>query len=63
MQETYLVVHWLRLHASTAGDKVLIPDQGTKAPHAMLQAVHEEDRVFLGGSGEPGLGQIKCLNI
>ena len=51
MQETYLVVHWLRLHASTAEDKVLIPDQGTKAPQAMLQAIHEEDRVFLGGVG------------
>ena len=63
MQETYLVVHWLRPHASTAGDKVLIPDQGTKTPHAMLQAIHEEDRLFLGGGGEPGLGQIKYVSI
>ena len=31
----YLTVQWLGLHASTAGGTGLIPDQGTKIPHAM----------------------------
>ena len=32
---TSLAVQWLRLHASAAGDRGLIPDQGTKIPHAV----------------------------
>ena len=32
---TSLAVQWLRLHAFIAGDTGLIPDQGTKIPHAM----------------------------
>ena len=32
---TYLVVQWLRLHASTARDVGSIPGWGTKIPHAM----------------------------
>ena len=31
---TSLVVHWLRLHTSTAGGTGSIPVQGTKIPHA-----------------------------
>ena len=31
--ENFLMVQWLRLHASTAGGMGLIPDQGTKMPH------------------------------
>ena len=31
---TYLVIYWLRFHASTAGGMGSIPDQGTKIPHA-----------------------------
>ena len=31
---TSLAVQWLRLHASNVGGIVLIPDQGTKIPHA-----------------------------
>ena len=34
MEETSLVVQWLRLSASTAGTMVSIPSQGTKIPHA-----------------------------
>ena len=30
-----LVVHWLRLCTSTAGDMGVIPDRGTKIPHAV----------------------------
>ena len=30
---TPLAVHWLRLHASTAGGVGSIPGQGTKIPH------------------------------
>ena len=33
--ETSLVVQWLRLCASTAGDVGLIPGWGTKIPHAI----------------------------
>ena len=32
--ETFLVVQWLRLHASIAGDLGLISGQGTKIPVA-----------------------------
>ena len=32
---TSLVVQWLRLCASAAGGKGLIPGQGTKIPHAI----------------------------
>ena len=32
---TSLVVQWLRFHASNAGGMGLIPDWGTKIPHAM----------------------------
>ena len=32
---TSLEVQWLRLHASTARGMGLIPDPGTKIPHAM----------------------------
>ena len=32
--ESCLVVQWLRLHTSTAGDRGLIPGQGTKILHA-----------------------------
>ena len=35
IQGTSLEVQWLRLHASTAGFTGLIPDQGSKIPHAM----------------------------
>ena len=31
---TSLVVHWLRIRASTGGGTGLIPDQGTKIPNA-----------------------------
>ena len=31
---TSLAVQWLILHASNVGGIVLIPDQGTKIPHA-----------------------------
>ena len=31
--ETFLVVQWLRLHASTTGDAHLILGRGTKIPH------------------------------
>ena len=31
----FLVVQWLELHASTAGDMGLIPGQGTKILHAV----------------------------
>ena len=31
---TSLVVQWLRLHASNAGDLDSVPGQGTKIPHA-----------------------------
>ena len=34
---TFLVVQWLRLHASTVGSKVLVPSWGTKIPHAVWQ--------------------------
>ena len=33
--ETSLVVQWLRICASTAGDVGLIPGWGTKIPHAI----------------------------
>lgn len=33
--ENSLTVQWLGLHISTAGDTGVIPDQGTKVPHAM----------------------------
>ena len=33
--ETSLVVQWLRLHASKAGDVGSIPCRGSKIPHAM----------------------------
>ena len=33
--ETYLVVHWLRLHLTyNAGGVSLVPDQGSKIPYA-----------------------------
>ena len=32
-----LVVPWLRLHASTAGDVGSVPGQGTKTPHVFSQ--------------------------
>ena len=32
---TSLVVQWLKLHISTAGDMSSIPGQGTKIPHAV----------------------------
>jgi len=32
---TFLVVQWLRPHASNAGDVGSIPGQGTKIPYAM----------------------------
>ena len=35
---TSLVVQWLSLQASTAGDMGLIPGQGTKIPHATHSA-------------------------
>ena len=35
-RETSLVVKWLRLHASKAGDVGSIPSWGSKIPHAML---------------------------
>ena len=35
---TSLVVHWLRLHVSNAGDVGSIPGQGTKVPHATVLA-------------------------
>ena len=34
---TFLVVQWLRLHASTAGDMRSIPCQGTKILYALWQ--------------------------
>ena len=34
---TSLLVHWLRLHTSNGGELGLIPDGGTKIPHAMGQ--------------------------
>ena len=36
---TSLVVHWLRIRASTGGDTGLISDQGTKIPNAAHSAV------------------------
>ena len=35
--ETSVLVQWLRLLASTAGDTGLIPGQGTKIPHGLQQ--------------------------
>ena len=35
------MVHWLGLHASTAGDASLISDWGTRIPHIMG---HGQDR-------------------
>ena len=37
---TYLVVQWLGLCASTAGDMGLIPGRGTKIPHSMRHSNH-----------------------
>ena len=37
INQTSLVGQWLRLCASIAGGMDLIPDQGTKIPHAMGQ--------------------------
>ena len=34
---TSLVTHWLRPHASNAGDMTSIPGQRTKIPHAVGQ--------------------------
>ena len=31
---TFLAIRWLRLHAPRVGGMGLIPDQGTKIPHA-----------------------------
>ena len=35
---TFLVIQWLRLQASKAGNKGLIPGQGNKIPHAAQQS-------------------------
>ena len=37
---TSLVVQWLRLYTSNAGDPGSIPDQGTKTPHASVKILH-----------------------
>ena len=37
---TSLVVQWLRLYTSNAGDPGSIPDQGTKTPHASMKILH-----------------------
>ena len=34
-KKTSLAVQWLRLHASNAGVQGLIPDWGTRIPHAV----------------------------
>ena len=34
LTQDFLVVQWLRLHASNARDATWIPGQGTKIPHA-----------------------------
>ena len=38
MEGTFLVVQWLRLHTSTAGDAGSIPGQEAKIPHAAHEA-------------------------
>ena len=41
---TSLVVQWLRHHASTAGDMVLIPGRGTKILHATWHGQRIEEK-------------------
>ena len=48
--ETFLVVQWLRLHAANAWSADLIPDQGTKIPHAVWH-------------GQKDLKKKNCLQI
>ena len=41
---TFLAVQWLGLCSSTAGSSVLIPDQGTKIPHAVQRGKKKKKR-------------------
>ena len=41
---TFLMVQWLELHAFTAVGTGLIPDQGTKIPHAIQQKKKKKER-------------------
>ena len=42
-----LVVQWLRLHTSTAGDAGSIPGQEAKIPHAAHEAKRKKKQVTL----------------
>ena len=42
---TSLVVQWLRLHASNAGDAALIPGWGTKTPHTVPNGQKEKNKM------------------
>ena len=42
---TSMVVQWLRLHTSTAGDMGLIPGWGTKVPHALRGVAKKKKKI------------------
>ena len=44
--ETSLVIQWLRLHASTLGDRGSIPGQETKIPHAVQCSQQLKKKIF-----------------
>ena len=45
--ENFLVVQWLRLHASNAGGMGLIPVWGTKIPHAGIPTCDAAKYVYI----------------
>ena len=47
LSKTFLVVQWLRLHTSNAGDVDSIPGWGTKIPHATHHGKKKQQHTFL----------------
>ena len=45
--ENFMVVRWLRLHASNAGGMSLIPVWGTKIPHAGIPTCDAAKYVYI----------------
>ena len=62
---TSLVVQWLGLHASTAGDTGLIPGQGTKILHAVWDSQKKKDKVaisiYISTNSAPGFHFLHIL--
>ena len=53
--ETSLVIQWLRLHASTLGDRGSIPGQETKIPHAVRCSQQLKEKKFFKSLDHMGL--------